>query len=119
MMSGGPSDRTVARLMRLEMLGSLGDSDAAMEIKLFLERRRGRDRDDRDLDLVKMLQAFINPSMYSEVYEDEVKQDRAPVQVEPTADMLEQARRMMSAFSKEDADHTRREAWMTDGGQKR
>ena len=116
MISGGLSDRTVARLMRLEMLGALDDSDASADIRAFLDRRRRDDEADRSLDLVKMIQAFANPSMYAKVYEDEIHESEQRRQVVPDAASLEKTRRMLRMFSHEDSDHGRREEW-THGGQ--
>lgn len=115
MMEGGLSDAMVARLRRLDALDLLGDSDAAASIRLHL-RRQDEERDDRRLlDAVRLLQAFINPVMYAELYKDDIEKanaERRPKQVRPKAKDMDKVRSMLKALSNEDAGRRRRQEWM-------
>lgn len=117
MMEGGLSSRTVARLRRLDALGLLGDSDAAASIRIHLGRLDREDDDRRLLDAVRLLQAFINPRMYSEVYKDDIEKAKGrtgPRQVAPKAKDMDKVRSMLKALSREDGERRSRGGWMND-----
>lgn len=97
MIERGLSKETISQLRRMKAAGLFADTEYAFEVSQHLDKLDREDRRKETLDMIKLLQIFIDPDMFKTVYRDDIDKQK-----------LERAEKMKSIDpSKVDMDSVR------------
>lgn len=104
MIKQGLSDKTIQTLKSILLADAYADTDLALKIKQYVEQLDYRSRHDDLYSMFKTLQAFVNPTLYSKVYEAELEKAKADriKQIKPEGISQDTARQIQEWFVMKD-----------------
>ena len=76
MIERGLSDKTISQLRRLRAAGAFADTAYAFEVSQHLDDLDRRQKQSDLLDAIKLLQVFIDPEMFKNVYREDIEKQK-------------------------------------------
>lgn len=76
MIERGLSRETISQLRRMRAADLFADTEYAFEVSQHLDKLDKEDRRKETLDMIKLLQVFINPDMFKTVYRDDIDKQK-------------------------------------------